>query len=397
MPTSRQVQSVGSRLPVSADQFSRSKKFGASTVGLIAALAVVLTLGACSSGQSSGGGDVDENDVTMAQATVAKYEAVPDSPSGLDSFAPVAGKRIGIMSCGENITSCQKLSSAAVAAVEDLGWQAVLYDGTQDTSKWGAGIDLFIQDKVDAIVKLVNPDSAMPNAMDDAAAAGIPVFCGVCGNTSEQAVAHPSLGNADSDYGEQGAAVAAWTIAESGGSARVLGINNELATPVRLRHEKLVEVIDGCSGCTLLEDTNVTQDANIYDKLRSFTTAKLSTYPNGKLDYIVPQTDALFDPLRQSLEASGRDDVTVAGFDCDEISLKSIRDGGIQGACADTPLEWLSYAVVDQAARSLSGQSESNVLVPFQLFSADNVPAEGAPKIGFDYRSYYLGLWGRGK
>lgn len=372
-------------------QSSRSR----SAVVSIASLVAIVFLAACSGGGTGGGGDVVDADVTSAQDTVSRYEAVPDAPTDLAGFAPASDKKIGIMSCGENITSCKKLSSAAVAAVEDLGWQAVLYDGTQDTSKWGAGIDLFIQDRVDAIVKLVNPDNAMPNAMNDAAAAGIPVFCGVCGNTSEEPIEHPSLGNADSDYGEQGAAVAAWTIANSGGSAQVLGINNELATPVKLRHEKLVEVIDSCSGCTMLEDTNVTQDANIYDKLRSFTTAKLSTYPSGKLDYIVPQTDALFDPLRQSLEASGRDDVTVAGFDCDEISLKSIRDGGIQGACADTPLEWLSYAVVDQAARFLSGQSTADVLVPFQLFTSGNVPGEGVSKIGFDYRSYYLGLWGQ--
>ncbi|MCE4267497.1 sugar ABC transporter substrate-binding protein [Rhodococcus globerulus] len=373
----------------------KSNRSFMSAARITVAVGALIVLGACSAGPPGGAGEILDSDVSAAQASVAHYEAVPEAPSDLTAFEPVTSKRIGIMSCGENITSCQKLSSAAKAAVEDLGWQAVMYDGTQDTSKWGAGIDLFIQNKVDAIVKLVNPDNAMPNAMDDAAAAGIPVFCGVCGNTNEKAVTHPSIGNADSDYGEQGEAVAAWVIADSGGSAKVLGINNVLATPVKLRHEKIVEAINACSGCELLEDTNVTQDANIYDKLRSFTTAKLSAYPTGSLNYIVPQTDALFDPLRQSLEATGRDDVTVAGFDCDEISMSSIRDGGVQGACADTPLEWLSYAVVDQAARHLSGQSTSNVLVPFQLFTSNNVPAEGISKIGFDYRSYYLQLWGR--
>ncbi|MTD12530.1 substrate-binding domain-containing protein [Nakamurella sp. YIM 132087] len=336
--------------------------------------------------------------VAAAKAAVEKYTAVPAGPDDLQPFTPAAGPfKVGISGCGQNIPSCQTLVAAATEAVEELGWTPVFYDGTQSQSGWIAGMSSLINQDVDGIIKFVQPDSFMPNSMEDAKAAGIPVVCGVCGNYAEDPVASPSLANTDVDYAEQGKVLADWVIAAGNGTSKVSVMDNKLATPVRLRTEGFVGEMGTCSTCTVLDNTEIAQDATILDRIRSNVAAKLAQYPEGDINYIESPTDAYFEAIAPPIESSGRTDVKLVAYDASAAGLDSLRQAdGILEATVDTPLQWLAYAAVDQMARQLSDQPVTkDVSIPFRLITRDNVPAGDEPPTGFDHKAYYAGLWGK--
>jgi ribose transport system substrate-binding protein len=287
------------------------------------------------------------------------------------------------------------MTTAAQNAVAALGYKAIVADGRLTPTGWTSAMSLLLQRHVDGVIKVAQPDSATPQSMANAKQANVPVVCAVCANGASKPIAAPSVANSDVDYAGQGKAVADWIIDQTNGMGKVYGVKLSLVTPVVLRHDGLKAELATCAGCKLLDDAELTQSPGLDSRARSLITAQLSSHSKGDLDYVVPPSDSQATGVVQALRASGRNEVKVTGFDCELQSLKWIREGGLENACADTPLQWLVWGATDQLARKLSGQPAQNVTLPFQLITKDNLPPAGQQNAPFDFATYYKKLWGK--
>ncbi|WP_169988466.1 sugar ABC transporter substrate-binding protein [Microbispora sp. H10836] len=379
------------------------KRFGLVAVPLACALA----LAACSApdeGNSSAGttgaqpvAAADKAMVDMAEAYVHEHVgevAMPD-PAGED-FTPVKGKKIGILSCGQEAPACQRMVNGATEGLKLLGYEVVMEDGKLTPSGWATAMSRLIQKKVDGIIKLAEPDNAMPQSMKEAADAGIPVVCAVCSNSGEDPIPNPTVANVDLDAKEQGRAQGWYAIAQTGGRAKLIVFKNQLVTAMRLRTEGMKEVLDQCEECEVLVEEEVTQAPGFEARLRSLVTAQLQKYPKGAVNVIAATSDSQSLGAIQAVQQAGRTaDVKIVSSDCELASLDTIRKHGPQVMCNNSPLAWLGFAASDLMARVLAGQRPTQVFIPSKIVDADNnLPAEGQFVSDPDYVSFYKKQWG---
>lgn len=372
------------------------------------AAAALLVVGACSPGTSSSTAQQQTGELSAdASALVEEAQAYIDAhtgdvempdPAGPD-FVPVSGKTIGILSCGQEAPACARMTDGAKQGLEALGYSVVVEDGKLTPSGWNTSMSKLVQQGVDGIVKLAEPDNAMPQTMKEAADAGIPVVCAVCSNSEEDPIANPTIANADLDATEQGRAQAWYAIAQANGAASALMFKNELVTSMKLRTVGMNEVLDACADCTVVAEEEVTQSPGFEARLRSLVTSQLQQYKPGQLNIIAATSDSQSLGAIQAIEQAGRaNDVAIVSSDCELPSLDSIRKDGPQKMCNNSPLQWLGFAAADLMARVLVGQTPGQVYIPSQIVDLDNnLPAAGEYVEDPDYVSFYKAQWGMGQ
>jgi ribose transport system substrate-binding protein len=380
------------------------KRYGRFSVAAVVT-AAVLFVSACSPGTSSTTSQEPSGELSAdAAAIVEKAQSYIDDHTGVvvmpepagPDFVPVAGKTIGILSCGQEAPACARMVDGATQGLEALGYTVVVEDGKLTPSGWNTSMSKLVQQRVDGIIKLAEPDNAMPQTMKEAADAGIPVVCAVCSNAEEDAIANPTVANADLDATEQGRAQAWYAIAKANGAVSALMFKNELVTSMKLRTVGMHEVLDGCKDCTVVAEEEVTQSPGFEARLRSLVTSQLQQYKPGQLNIVAATSDSQSLGAIQAIEQSGRaDDVSIVSSDCELPSLDSIRKDGPQKMCNNSPLQWLGFAAADLMARVLAGQTPGQVYIPSQIVDLNNnLPAEGEYVADPDYATFYKAQWG---
>lgn len=103
------------------------------------------------------------------------------------------------------------------------------------------------------------------------------------------------------------------------------------------------------TGKALPEAAHVKPDSITKEQVIDYLMKK---YPNLKGAYGTNQ-DALKD-LADGIERSGKEDLTVVGYDADEEELKMLEDGTVDGLLVQNPFG-MGYASVIAAARAASG------------------------------------------
>ncbi|MEA2170245.1 MAG: ribose transport system substrate-binding protein [Solirubrobacteraceae bacterium] len=351
--------------------------------------------GATTSGGTSAPANSSDPLVAEAKANIAKLTQ-PAELSGGTPVKPNTGKTLGILSCGFAAPVCQDMAANAQEAAKSIGWTSFLVDGKLTAQGWAAGMSQVVAKKPDLIYSVVASDAAMPQALDAAAAANIPVVCSFCGNPYVDAVKNGAMSNIETNYNDQGKALADYIISESDGKAKVAVLTFNLSTADLARSEALVKRLKECSGCTVLSNDDIGVSNDQFGIGRKAATALLAKYPKGKIDWISSPADSFTPGITQAIKLAGRDDVKTAGYDCNPaLAVDDIRSGDIDMACADSPTNASSWAAVDQLARIDAGQPFDKIVnIPYQFVTKDNVPAKGAVPFTFDYKSYYKNLWG---
>jgi ribose transport system substrate-binding protein len=363
-------------------------------------LATALVTAGCGSGASTppptatnagGGAIVDE-----AKANVTKAMAVPSTELTLGSFAPPGDKRIGVVSILMSAPGPAATDTGVKEAGEVLGWDVTVLDGKLTPVGYADADRLLVQQKVDGIVHNVVADSATPASLAAAVDAGIPVICSQCANSLDPPVAKPSTSSVEVDFKGQGRMLADWIIADSNGTAKVAVQNNNGVSAIRARYEGFIERMKQCTGCTIVDDQKVSPGADIIGNGRRTATALLQKFPKGEVGYLVTASDSEAIGPGQIINSTGRTDVKLAAYDCDDLNMDWIRSGGPEHACVASPLAWTGWAAVDSMARTMAGQKPGDFSVPSQLITKENVPPQGTkPFADVDFRSAYRAMWGR--
>jgi ribose transport system substrate-binding protein len=376
----------------------------ARAVRLAACLsALVLTAAACGDGESSTNPSASgSSSATATSAIDALYAGTFKAP---EATGPVAqkGKKVLVVNTGTQAPTGGEQAAAVAEVAKILGWNAEVFDGKFEPATYQEGIRQAIAQKVDAIWLFAIDCPLVSAALQEAKAAGIPVFGQEAADCIDVDKSGAKLFNDNLQYVEGdflawgrglGAAQADWIVAQVGQNANVI----EFAVPSLIITQALSEGFNTqMATCTTCKVTKV--DIALTDfgpQLQSkFETALLRN----------PQANALavsFDDLMtlggaSAVMGSGRNSelqvIAGTGFDANNELIRT--DAG-QDAGYGYDISYETWAAADMINRYFAGDKQAPSGVGLQVYDRDNglPPAGENFSTSVDYQSVYEKTWG---
>lgn len=386
-------------LPTQSPQTGISRRRTALVVCVVAVVAA-LTAG-CSSGSedsgtgSSGNSSVQEEAAIRAEAASKNPETYP-GPS--ESFDPGTG-RVGVMACGFAAPVCGTHARNAVAAFEAMGWDAgEAFDGELSPQKQAAFVDRAVQQKLDGIVLISVDVNTIKSSIDKAIAANLRIVCTMC---AQNPAYEGKIYDATVDWKNQGEIMASAVLARSGSDAKVVGFADKAFESTVLRLQGLKAGIESnCPDCEFSSEEFAS--ASISKPGPPEFTALLAANPPGTITDVVAHYDDLGIIEAKTSGQTGRDDITVWGYDGSETAVTALETGDPPyGGSVAEPYTYASWASADLIARLKAGAPiwEGYNSLPSVLITQDNAAQYLNPYTdpvpSGDWRARFLRTWGR--
>jgi ribose transport system substrate-binding protein len=396
------------------------KKKSVRGMAIAVASVIVLATG-CSSSDST---TTEESVATDAGATdiLAEATRITDlakaglvwaaTDTGVDSTGIVAqsgwngptdavssieeGKNVQVIICSSG-TACEVAGNYVLEAAKALGWNAEVIDGQFNPEVWLTAFDSAIAKKPDAIIAIAIPDVAVDAKLAAAREAGIVTV----------SIADTPASNSQNGYDAYVSyrmplmhqVLAYAVIAETGGTANTILINDSGFPNLVTSNEEYAGVMAKCTGCVVNQVEWTTGDALDPVKTDAVITAALAANPDAThivLPYSIPLTSVI-----ESVRKAGKGDtVKVVTKDGDAVGLSAVVKG-------DSPylpgvgLDWVAYAGIDQVARGLAGDAyvaAEKTGLGVHLWTQADTAADGSSDYTkwVDFKSEYKRLWGKG-
>ncbi|MDQ2700436.1 MAG: substrate-binding domain-containing protein [Actinomycetota bacterium] len=353
--------------------------------------------GSGDNGNTSSSTDSGGSGVEFAQEQVDKLKdpTQVEFPKPTEAFDPGKGK-IAVISCGNAGINCKDGSEDATDAVKAMGWESSpVFDGEFDPAKQAGFIRQAIQEKYDGIVLVSMDVNSVKAAVDAAVKAKIPVSCVMCSNDGLEDIVTDVTTGGTAD----GEAIGYWTVADSDGSAKIIGFDDKSFPIVAKRLASAKAVIEeNCEDCTLQEEQISTTE--LTEPGPPTWTATLTANPAGTFDYAWSAYDPFAIPFVKTAEQQGRDDIKISGYDASPDFVELIKQGGAAAATTAAPFEYAAWGAVDEVARMATGnETWDGTKLPVMLVTEDNAD-DPALKAGFfdppfDYKAEFAELWGQ--
>lgn len=343
--------------------------------------------------EESGGLDI----VATAEEKVKEFsdlatiQAKVPKPAEDETFDPGTGTA-QIVSCSQAAGGCRSFSALITTALEDMGWTVPpTYDGAFDPAKEAAGINKAVQEKADAIILVSVEYEVVKAAVDNANAAGIPIVCFNC----------ISEGYADiTDVGQlgtpQGESIAWFIVANTGGTANVVGFEDTAYNVVVNRFKGIEGVFDQCPECSFKKEQ--ISGTALAEPGPPQWTAALAEDP--ELDFGIPPYDAFVESMSTTAKQHGGT-VMVSGNDgYPEVLEKMVLpDSNIPDNYVSA-IPYSAYVTADIVGRKAAdvpvweGTGDIPALLVEDESAAEYLPS-GYYEPGFDYKAYFHKLWGK--
>jgi ribose transport system substrate-binding protein len=391
--------------------------------GVMAGLLVSGITGCSSSGTSSGssapapaitngstapaGSSPDA--VTTANAGLARlYVGTNKAPDG-DPVPAQKGKKVFVISCGQQASGCSVPTAGAVAAAKELGWNVTTLDTALDFSKQGALVDQAIAAGAQGIIMVGDDCSLSPASFQRAKAAHIPVdniFGADCDEPYAQGdPVGPDLWTdihtADyttnpSFFQGMAAAKAQYIIAKTDGKARVLSFNITNSALTKAQVRVFDAALAKCATCKVYSIPFKSLDFG--PNLQRIAQQAVLQHPDATV--VAPLNDSVYlGGIQAGLKAAGG----KALFDlCGEGTppgMQLLKSGEVTAELGFSA-DWYGWAAADTMNSLLAGKEPRNSGVGWQIIDQDHnmnlVGSDGAYQPSIDYKSVYRKLWGLG-
>jgi len=214
-------------------------------------------------------------------------------------------------------------SDAAKAKAESLGYETWLAVHGDDPNTESDLIDTAISKNAAAIIIDIANADASPNNLRRATEAGIPVFCmdreiNVAGIAKAQLIS-------DNFQGAQlGAEYFVELMGEKGNFVELVG--KESDTNAGVRSQGFHSIIDQYPGMKMV----ARQTAN-WSQTEAYTVIESLLQANPEINGIICGNDTMALGSQAAIEAAGRADIIVMGFDGNDNVLDSMKQGKIEG------------------------------------------------------------------
>lgn len=362
------------------------RKAVAAAAGALALLALVGCSGETAQEESSQGG----SDLSKAETVLEEAQAeITDGQIPESSPAIAEDKLVVAIPCSYAAEGCKRGADGVEEAAKELGWKYQLIDPAGDPEQMRQAVRTAIQLGVDDIFLGATPAEVVGSEIKEAQEAGIQVI-----NMYEPAPDDFADGSSMSDHYQAGYWNAAYVAVATGGTGKVVTINDPEFQSVTTWHRGFTEgLAELCPDCTVVKNIDF-QIANLQTQVPTEFQAVLQANPD--IDAVWAAYDPVYAAIQPVIERSSNPDIVVVSHNGDAFALEDLKSGDTPlGATVGYNIEWQAYAGVDQMNRLFAGGLDPELrdyVVPQKLFVQDNVtsiPWDG----DYDWKSAYLDIW----
>jgi ribose transport system substrate-binding protein len=369
--------------------------------------AVAALVAACGgSGSSAGSGATQATTFfAQAQANVQKDYQSTDRAPDATSRAAVKGKKIVVISAGDEGESAAVPVHAVIAAARAIGWGVTEYDEHLDPTKGPALMRQAIAAGVDGIVVDANDCPLIKAPLQEARAAHIavvPIYAYDCDDPLfgggqplfNGLILFGPAGTPDQLAESYGANQADAVIVATKGHARVVLFNDVEFTVLHYTGDGFAKELAKCSDCKIVDEVDF-KAAELGPVLQQKAATALLQHPEAnavKIPYAAASLLGIAGAVVQSGRGSQLYVMGGEGF-ADELDL--IRGGKGVNAVNIISSEWTGWAAVDTMNSIFLGQQPKNSGIGWTLCdTSHNLPSSGAfaPKV--DFKTDYMHAWG---
>jgi ribose transport system substrate-binding protein len=359
----------------------------AHTRQLVGIAAVVLMIGV----RSAAADGVADFNAKVDKDFAASVNSLTVTPP-TEGPAPAAGKHIVVIPCSMAAEGCARQARAVMESAQSIGWKTTLIDPAGDNAKQAQAVQKAISIKADGII-LASIDSAfILGPLREARAAGIHVVAE--GQDSEGL--YEAIALTQKFYTDQGymTGVAAYKLGDH--KAHMILLEDNEFAGVRYRADGVKAFLNDCKaagGDCAIAAAQEFLVSQVQNELPKQTAALVRQHAD--FNVLWAGYDFAMNFMVQGLQQA---DLASKGFgvsfDANDANNEIIRQDGYQKATVGLPIEWMSYGMVDNMNRLISGQKPVDEGLRVKLLTKANLQPSGAWEGDMDFRVAYKKLWG---
>jgi ribose transport system substrate-binding protein len=340
--------------------------------------------------------NAEDSFVATAKAATEK-RAQPQTewlgPTSGPKAAP--GKKIVYISSDQSNSLSAQYGEFLKDAGSKIGWTVTVIDGKATAANWITAFNQALALKPDGIAMTLQSPS-VTGPLEAADAAGIPVVGMHSANLPGPNSDYHLFNNLSSDPAEIGRALVDWAVADSGGSAQIITIGDNIYPISVVKTEAMTAEVAKCATCKLIADENIPA-ANVSAQMGGIMTSWV--LKNKKPFYALSVGDFWFDFATPSLHTGNVpvEDVRLGAADGTEQAYQRIRTGDYQQVTIPEPIEMQSWQAIDELNRAINKQPPSQFVQPVYVVTKGNISSEGGAKNTFTpgngFKDHYLKIW----
>lgn len=270
--------------------------------------------------------------------------------------APDDRVTIGLSISTQNNPFFVTLKEGAEKAAAEAGAELIVVDAQDDTAKQISGIEDLIQKKVDVI--LINPTDgdAVVTAVEAANDANIPVITVDRAANGGTVVSHIA-----SDNVKGGQMAGDYILEALGGKGNIVELQGTAGTSAaRDRGEGFHKSVDGKDGVKVV----ASQPAD-FDRAKGLSVMENILQSNGDIQAVFAHNDEMALGALQAIEAAGKKDIIVVGFDATADAVSAVNAGTLAATVAQKP-EAIGQKAIETAVKVAGGETVETA-IPVEL------------------------------
>ena len=281
--------------------------------------------------------------------------------------AAAQDKTFALVQINQQALFFNQMNEGAQAAADAAGVNLVIFNANNDPAAQNSAIETYIQQGVDGLaVVAIDVNGIMP-AVEQAAAAGIPVVA-IDAILPEGG---PQLAQIGVDNGTAGADLGAvfneWATAAGGAKIGIVGALNSFIQNVRL--DGFEGAVSGTAGVTM---AGTVDGQNVQDTALAAAENLMTANPDMTAIYATGEP-ALLGAIA-AVESQGRQaDVKVFGWDLTASAIAGIDAGYVEAVIQQDPAGMGAAAVEALNTITGGGTVEKNISVPVTIVTKENV------------------------
>lgn len=274
----------------------------------------------------------------------------------VSSAASAAGEKIGLVVSTQNNPFFVTLKEGAVQKANELGYELIVLDSQNDPSKELGNVEDLLVKGVDVL--LINPtdSDAVASSVRAANRSKIPVVTLDRAANGGKVVSHVA-----SDNVLGGEVAGNYIVEKLGGKGKVVELEGiPGTTAARDRGEGFNKAIAG-----KLEV--VAKQSADFDRTKGLTVMENILQAQPEINAVFAHNDEMALGALKAIEASGRKNIVVVGFDATDDAVAAVKDGKLSATVAQKPAE-IGAIGVEVADKIIKKETvQENVPVALEL------------------------------
>jgi len=277
-----------------------------------------------------------------------------------DAAKPTGKVTIGLSISTLNNPFFVTLKEGAEKAAKAAGADLLVVDAGDKTAKQVSDIEDLIQKKVSVIIINPTDSAAIVSAVESANKANIPVITVDRASNGGKVVSHIASDNIKG--GSMAAEYILKTLGNKGNIVELQGIAGTSAA--RDRGKGFHNIVDGKDGVKVV----ASQPAD-FDRAKGLKVMENILQGNKDIQAVFAHNDEMALGALSAIQASGKSNILVVGFDATDDAVKAVKDGKMAATVAQKP-DLIGKTALETALKVAKGEKvEASIPVALELIT----------------------------